>query len=86
MKFLIKWLINIIALMVVIRMVAGIKVDTVHTVVVAALLFTILNSLLGFIFNPNISVKYGSFRSGRSGSSRTHIDKDSVIDVEGKAE
>ena len=144
MKFLIKWLINIIALLAVIHMVAGVSVDNMETVFIAAfilgllnafirpfilvltlpitiftfgfftliingylfylatkfvkgfvvagfwnafwaaLLFSIISSLLNFMLSPKIDIKYGPFRS--TGGSRTSIDKDDVIDVEGKVE
>ena len=144
MKFLIKWFINIIALLVVIHVIAGVSIDNMQTVFVAALilgllnsvlrpfililtlpltiftfgfftliingylfylatkfvkgfvvagfwnafcaalLFSIISSLLSFIFTPKIDIRYGSFRS--KGGSRLNIDKDDVIDVEGKVE
>jgi len=144
MKFLIKWLINIIALLVVIHVIAGVSIDNMQTVFVAALilgllnsllrpfililtlpitiftfgfftliingylfylaakfikgfvvtgfwnafwaalLFSIISSLLSFILTPAAGIKYGSFRS--KGGGRLNIDKDDVIDVEGKVE
>lgn len=144
MKFLTKWLINVIALLVVIHAIAGVSIDNMRTVFIAALilgllnsilrpfilvltlpltiltfgfftliingylfylatkfvkgfvvagfwnafwaalLFSIISSLLSFVLTPSIGIKYGSFRS--TGGSRPHIDKDDVIDVEGKAE
>jgi len=50
----------------------------------AALLFSIISSILNFILTPKIDMRYGSFRS--IGSGRSQIDKDDVIDVEGKVE
>ncbi len=144
MKFLIKWFINIIALLVVIHVIAGVSIDNMQTVFVAALilgllnsvlrplililtlpltiftfgfftliingclfylaakfvkgfvvagfwnafwaalLFSIISSLLSFMFTPKIDIRYGSFRS--KGGNRLNIDKDDVIDVEGKVE
>ncbi|MCX5666210.1 MAG: phage holin family protein [Candidatus Omnitrophica bacterium] len=50
----------------------------------AALLFSIISSVLSFIFTPKIDIRFNSFRS--TGGGRAHIDKDDFIDVEGKAE
>ena len=144
MKFLTKWFINIIALLVVIHVIAGVGIDNMQTVFVAALilgllnafirpfilimtlpltiftfgfftliingflfylaakfvkgfvvagfwnafwaalLFSIISSLLSFMLTPKIDMRYGSFRP--TGGSRLNIDKDDVIDVEGKVE
>ena len=46
MKFLIKWLINIIALLVVIHVVAGVSIDNMQTVFVAALILGLLNAFI----------------------------------------
>ena len=43
MKFLIKWFINIIALLVVIHVIAGVSIDNIQTVFVAALILGLLN-------------------------------------------
>lgn len=143
-KFLLKWFINIIALLVVIHVIAGVSVDNMQTVLVAALilgllnafirpfililtlpltiltfgfftliingllfylaakfvrgftvagfwsafwaalLFSIISSILNFLFAPKINIRYGSFRP--KGGNHHGIDKDDVIDVEGKAE
>jgi putative membrane protein len=50
----------------------------------AALLFSIISSLLSFILTPKFSVGYGSSRS--TGGRHPRMDEDDVIDVEGKAE
>ena len=50
----------------------------------AALLFSIISSLLNFILRPKIDIRYGSFRS--AGDNHPGIDNDDVIDVEGKVE
>ncbi|MCX5667807.1 MAG: phage holin family protein [Candidatus Omnitrophica bacterium] len=144
MKFLIKWFVNIIALLVVIHVIAGVSIDNIQTVFVAALilgflnsvlrpvililtlpltiftfgfftliingflfylaakfvkgfvvagfwnafwaalLFSIISSLLSFMLTPKIDIRYSSFRP--AGGSRPRIDKDDVIDVEGKVE
>jgi putative membrane protein len=46
MKFLIKWFINIIALLVVIHVIAGVSIDNMQTVLVAAFILGLLNSIL----------------------------------------
>ena len=144
MKFLIKWFVNVIALLVVIHVIAGVSIDNMQTVFVAALmlgllnailrpvilvltlpltiftfgfftliingylfylatkfikgfvvagfwnafwaalLFSVISSLLSFMLTPKSDIRYGLSRS--TGGSRLHIDKDDVIDVEGKAE
>ena len=43
MKFLLKWIVNVIALMVVIHVIAGVSVDNMQTVIIAALLLGLLN-------------------------------------------
>jgi len=45
-KFLIKWFVNIIALLVVIHVVAGVSIDNIQTVLVAALVLGLLNAFL----------------------------------------
>lgn len=45
-RFLLKWFINIIALLVVIHVIAGVGIDNFQTVVVAALILGLLNSIL----------------------------------------
>lgn len=143
-KFLIKWFINIIALLVVIHVIAGVSIDNLQTVFVAALilgllnafirpfililtlpltilsfglftlivngflfylaakfvkgftvsgfwsafwaalLFSIISSLLNFILTPKITIRYGLFRPKED--RHRNIDKDDVIDVEGRVE
>ena len=51
----------------------------------AALLFSIVSSLLSFVFTPKIDIRFSSFRS-RGGGDRPHVDNDDVIDVEGRVE
>lgn len=144
MKFLIKWFVNIIALLVVIHVIAGVSIDNLQTVFVAALilgllnafirpfililtlpltiltfglftlfingflfylaakfvkgftvagfwnafwaalLFSIISSLLNFLFMPKITIRYGSFRS--KDVHRRSLNNDDIIDVEGKVE
>ena len=45
-RFLIKWFINVIALLVVIHVIAGVSVDNMQTVLVAALILGLLNVFL----------------------------------------
>lgn len=144
MRFLIKWFANVVALLVVIHVVAGVSIDNIETVLVAALilgflnsvlrpflliltlpltiftfgfftliingflfylaakfvkgfvvagfwnafwaalLFSVISSALSFILTPKINIRYGSFRS--YGGNHSRIDKNDVIDVEGKVE
>ena len=46
LRFLFKWLINIIALFLVINMVAGVSVDSWESIIVAALVLGLLNAFL----------------------------------------
>ena len=46
MKFLLKWFINIIALVVVIHVIAGVSIDNIQTVFVAALILGLLNAFI----------------------------------------
>jgi putative membrane protein len=50
----------------------------------AALLFSIISSILNFMLAPDINIKFNSFRS--KGFDRPTIGEDDVIDVEGKIE
>jgi putative membrane protein len=50
----------------------------------AALLFSIISSLLGFMLSPKIDMKYNLFQARPA--RRFKIDDDNVIDVEGKVE
>ena len=45
-KFLIKWFINIIALLVVIHVIAGVSIDNMQTVLVASLILGLLNAFI----------------------------------------
>ena len=45
-RFLIKWFINIIALLVVIHVIAGVSIDNMQTVLVAALILGLLNAFI----------------------------------------
>ena len=45
-KFLIKWFVNIIALLVVIHVIAGVSIENLQTVLVAALILGLLNAFL----------------------------------------
>jgi putative membrane protein len=46
MRFLIKWFINIIALLVVIHVIAGVSIDNMQTVLIAALILGLLNAFI----------------------------------------
>jgi Predicted membrane protein len=46
MKFIIKWCINVVALLVVIHVVAGVSIDNMQTVFVAALVLGLLNAFI----------------------------------------
>lgn len=46
MRFLIKWFVNIIALLVVIHVIAGVSIDNMQTVLVAALILGLLNTFI----------------------------------------
>jgi putative membrane protein len=46
MKFLLKWLINALALIVITKLVAGFHVDTFYSALVAALIIGLLNALI----------------------------------------
>lgn len=46
MRFLLKWAINVVALLVVIHVVAGVSIDNLQTVLVAALILGFLNSAI----------------------------------------
>ena len=66
------------------KFVKGFEVINFWSAFWAALLFSIISSLLNFMLTPKINIRYGSFRP--TGGSRLNIDKDDVIDVEGKVE
>ena len=145
-RFFIKWCVNIIALLVVIHVVAGVSIDNMETVFIAALilgflnafikpfililtmpitiltfgffmliingflfylaakfvkgftvagfwsafwaalLFSIISSLLNFLFTPRINIKYNFFRRGGPGSGGAVGGKGDFIDVDGKVE
>jgi len=46
MKFLLKWLVNILTLFLVINMVPGVKIDSWESIIVAALVLGLLNAFL----------------------------------------
>jgi putative membrane protein len=45
-KFLIKWFVNIIALLIVIHIIAGVSIDSLQTVLVTALILGLLNTFI----------------------------------------
>ncbi|MFA6321638.1 MAG: phage holin family protein [Candidatus Omnitrophota bacterium] len=66
------------------KFVRGFEVINFWSAFWAALLFSIISSVLNFILTPKAAIRYNSFRR-ESGNSRK-IDDDNVIDVEGKVE
>jgi len=66
------------------KFVKGFEVINFWSAFWAALLFSIISSILNFVLAPKVNLRYASFRHG-SGNSRK-IDDDDVIDVEGKVE
>ena len=66
------------------KFVKGFEVINFWSAFWAALLFSIISSILNFMLTPKIDIRYASFRRG-SGQSKK-IDDDNVIDVEGKVE
>jgi len=68
------------------KFVSGFEVINFAAAFWAALLFSIISSILNFALTPKVGIRYASFRhSGTNGNSRK-IDDDNVIDVEGKVE
>jgi len=66
------------------KFVKGFEVINFWSAFWAALLFSIISSILNFLLAPKVNIRYATFRSG-GGNSRK-IDDDNVIDVEGKFE
>ncbi len=52
----------------------------------AALLFSIISSILNFLLTPKAGIRYTSFRRGGEDKRSRQIGDDNVIDVEGKVE
>ncbi len=63
------------------KFVRGFEVISFGSAFWAALLFSIISSILNFILTPKANIRYASFRRGER-----KIDDDNVIDVEGKVE
>lgn len=66
------------------KFVKGFEVISFWSAFWAALLFSIISSLLNFILTPKADIRYASFHTKGKGSRK--IDDDNVIDVEGKVE
>lgn len=69
------------------KFVKGFEVISFASAFWAALLFSIISSILNFILTPKAGIKYASFRHEDGHDEHSHkIDDDNVIDVEGKVE
>jgi putative membrane protein len=66
------------------KFVKGFEVINFWSAFWAALLFSIISSILNFIITPKVGIKYTSFRYKGEGARK--LDDDNVIDVEGKIE
>ena len=66
------------------KFVKGFEVINFWSAFWAALLFSIISSILNFMLTPKIDIRYASFH--RKGEQSKKIDDDNVIDVEGKVE
>ena len=66
------------------KFVKGFEVINFWSAFWAALLFSIISSVLNFALAPKVDIQYTSFK--RKDSNSRKIDDDNVIDVEGKVE
>lgn len=66
------------------KFVKGFEVINFWSAFWAALLFSIISSVINFILMPKTTIQYTSFHRG--GEKSRKIDDDNVIDVEGKVE
>ena len=66
------------------KFVKGFEVINFWSAFWAALLFSVISSILNFMLAPKINIRYTPFRRGPNNSH--NIDDDNVIDVEGKVE
>ena len=66
------------------KFVKGFEVISFRSAFWAALLFSIISSILNFVLAPKVNIQYASFRRENNDSKR--IDDNNVIDVEGKVE
>jgi len=66
------------------KFVKGFEVINFWSAFWAALLFSVISSILNFMLAPKINIRYTPFRRGPNNSHK--IDDDNVIDVEGKVE
>lgn len=63
------------------KFVKGFEVINFWSAFWAALLFSIISSLLNFLLAPKVNIRYASFRRGR-GPGNSHKTDDDVIDIE----
>ena len=66
------------------KFVKGFEVINFWSAFWAALLFSIISSILNFMLAPKVNIQYASFKRKNNNSKK--IDDDNVIDVEGKVE
>ena len=66
------------------KFVKGFEVINFWSAFWAALLFSIISSILNFLLAPKVNIRYAGFRHGPGNHHK--IDDDDVIDVEGKVE
>ena len=66
------------------KFVKGFEVISFWSAFWAALLFSIISSILNFALAPKVNIRYASFKRENSNSKK--IDDHNVIDVEGKVE
>ena len=66
------------------KFVKGFEVINFWSAFWAALLFSIISSILNFVLAPKVNIKYASFR--RENNNPKKVDDNNVIDVEGKVE
>jgi putative membrane protein len=66
------------------KFVKGFEVINFWSAFWAALLFSVISSILNFMLAPKVNIRYASFRRGPDNLRR--IDDDDVIDIEGKVE
>jgi putative membrane protein len=68
------------------KFVKGFEVISFASAFWAALLFSIISSIINFILAPKVNIRYTSFHRGGEDSKSRKIHDDNVIDVEGKVE
>jgi putative membrane protein len=68
------------------KFVSGFQVINFASAFWAALLFSIISSILNFILTPKVGIQYASFGNAPGENRSNKINDDNVIDVEGKVE